>query len=827
MKLGFWLRWSWRDLRARWVQVVAVALIIAFGAAVYAGLGGMESWLTDSYDESYAMVNMYDIRLELTDGGFMAEDDLRAILEDVPGIEASTLRLTTQTLLDASQDDQDILVRGQLVGVEVSDALPYATAVNSISIAEDDDLDTGRNLNEADTGQNVAVVEYKFARFHELDAGATLRLSGDVPVELVGIGYSPEYFLVVTGETSFEFGNEGSYAVLFMPLESVQQITGRESLVNNAAILVAEGFDPAAVSAEIAARMATTHPEIGFTSTLGADDPIRVSLYADAEGDQEMWNLLASIFLLGAAFGTFNLAGRMVESQRRQIGIGMALGVPRLLIAFRPMLVGLQIAVLGTAFGLILGWFIGLAFASFVTDFFPLPYFEYSFYLPGFLRAMALGVTLPILATLIPVWRAVRVAPVDAIQTGHLVAKGGGLAGMLKNVPLPGNSFIQLPIKNVLRAPWRTALTMLGVGLAIVIMILFSGFLDSFGATLKQSNRAYTYQADDRIMVIMDFFYPTDNADVGSLLDLRDESGTPLFAESNANLLLGGQLIGGDETLDVLLELIAFDEGTIWQPNLLEGSIEPDGLILSQKAATDLGVGVGDSITLSHPMREGAFAFRLEQSDFKVIAIHDHPIRAYTYLPLEAAQQMGLAGLTNYLILTPNEGVELGTIKAALFNHPGVVSVQSIDEVVETFDEILALFTTFLAVVQVIVVIMAFLIAFNSTSINVDERVREIATMFAFGLPVWRVTRMQMLENLVIGIFGTLIGIVLGRLLLAILISSRVSEQIADIQLLVTLTPLTLVMAFALGVVTVTLTPLFSLRKMFKMDIPSTLRVME
>jgi putative ABC transport system permease protein len=122
---------------------------------------------------------------------------------------------------------------------------------------------------------------------------------------------------------------------------------------------------------------------------------------------------------------------------------------------------------------------------------------------------------------------------------------------------------------------------------------------------------------------------------------------------------------------------------------------------------------------------------------------------------------------------------------------------------------------------------MAFLIAFNSTSINVDERVREISTMFAFGLPVRTVTRMQMLENLVIGILGTLVGVALGWEVLRAMLVARVEEQLAEFELIVTLSTTTLVISMILGVLVVALTPLLSIRRMMRMNIPDTLRVME
>jgi putative ABC transport system permease protein len=133
----------------------------------------------------------------------------------------------------------------------------------------------------------------------------------------------------------------------------------------------------------------------------------------------------------------------------------------------------------------------------------------------------------------------------------------------------------------------------------------------------------------------------------------------------------------------------------------------------------------------------------------------------------------------------------------------------------------------FLRVVQLIVLIMAFLIAFNSTSINVDERFREIATMFAFGLPLRTVTRMQMLENLIVGVLGTIVGVIAGWYVLNAFLASRVKEQLADFKFVVTISPATLAVSVILGVLVVALAPLFSIRRMTRMDIPSTLRVME
>ena len=817
--MSLWLRWSWRDLRARWLQVVAISIIIALGSAMFAGLGGVEDWRIRANDLNYARLNMYDLRMALSDGSYLDRDELAAALADIPGVARSEARLVTPTLVDASDGGEALVVRGEIVGVDVSDGGPH---VSSLYVKEGD----GRTLTEADSGQPVAVVEYHFADHYDLEPGDPIRISGDVALDYAGTGFSPEYFMIIP-ETGMFFG-ESSFAVIFLPLETAQQLAGREGLVNDVAFILTEDADSASVQAAIEARMEGAFPATGYAINTREDTQVYTTLYKDAESDQWMYNALATLFLFGAAMGAFNLAGRMVEAQRREIGIGMALGVPRRWLAFRPLLVGLQIAVLGTALGLLVGLGVGKLFQRLLEDMMPLPYWEFSFQFGGFLRAALFGILLPVLATLIPVWRAVRVAPVDAITTGYLVAKGGGLARFVQRLPLPGKSFVHMPVKNVLRSPWRSGLTVLAIAIAVLIMTAVVGTLDTFVATIEGAEDATLNRASDRFLVNLDFFYPANYSGVTGIESLVGADGELLFTGFEPAMLVGGWLIHGDEKIETALEL--HDMGSaLWTPAVTEGALTADepGLIISDKAARDLGVSVGDRITLEHPHREGLLSFRFVQSEVPVIGIHDNPLRAYTYMDMNGAALMGLDGLTNYLILDPAPGVQPDEVKLALLTQPGVTSSQAVTEFSDAMDELLAVFTSVLSVAQAMVVAMAFLIAFNTTSISVDERVREIATMFAFGLRIRTVMRMQMLENLVIGVVGTIIGVAGGWVVINELFRSIGESESPDIGYVIALSMEAVALAALLGMAVVALTPLLRIRRLRKMDIPSTLRVME
>lgn len=103
------------------------------------------------------------------------------------------------------------------------------------------------------------------------------------------------------------------------------------------------------------------------------DDVIYRGLYADARDDATTWHMFALLILLGAALAAFNLVTRMVDAQRRELGVGMALGVSPRLLAVRPLLVDVQIAVAGAVLGVGIGWLMALAMRGEMTKLLPLP----------------------------------------------------------------------------------------------------------------------------------------------------------------------------------------------------------------------------------------------------------------------------------------------------------------------------------------------------------------------------------------------------------------------------------------------------------------------
>jgi putative ABC transport system permease protein len=86
---------------------------------------------------------------------------------------------------------------------------------------------------------------------------------------------------------------------------------------------------------------------------------------------------------------------------------------------------------------------------------------------------------------------------------------------------------------------------------------------------------------------------------------------------------------------------------------------------------------------------------------------------------------------------------------------------------------------------------------------------------------------MAIVENFVIGLVATVIGFGGGLWMLWWVVNVTAAETMPDIGLVMEISPVTLVTVIGLGILAVALAPVFTVRRMRRMDLPGTLRVME
>jgi putative ABC transport system permease protein len=99
--------------------------------------------------------------------------------------------------------------------------------------------------------------------------------------------------------------------------------------------------------------------------------------------------------------------------------------------------------------------------------------------------------------------------------------------------------------------------------------------------------------------------------------------------------------------------------------------------------------------------------------------------------------------------------------------------------------------------------------------------------MAAFGVPLRRLLGIEVAESVILGVVGTVIGLAVGIALVAWVVDAKMSEMLPDLAIPLAVAPSTLLAAVGIGVVVVGLAPLLMSRRLRRMDLPGTLRLVE
>jgi putative ABC transport system permease protein len=153
--------------------------------------------------------------------------------------------------------------------------------------------------------------------------------------------------------------------------------------------------------------------------------------------------------------------------------------------------------------------------------------------------------------------------------------------------------------------------------------------------------------------------------------------------------------------------------------------------------------------------------------------------------------------------------------------------VQEVAVLGDLLEDRLGQFTGVLRAMEGFTLALALLIALNSATLTMEERRREQATMFAFGLPVGTVLRTIVIEIAITAFIGTIVGLGGGLLALRWLLNMFTTETFPELGIVTTLSAGSVVAVIVLGVVVASVAPVLAVRRLIRTDIPSPLRVLE
>ena len=474
---------------------------------------------------------------------------------------------------------------------------------------------------------------------------------------------------------------------------------------------------------------------------------------------QGVSRVIPVFFILVASLVCITTMTRMIEEERTQIGTLKALGYSSNAIISKYLLYSGSGAILGCGLGVAAG---SVLFPMILWQAYCIMLYIQPNVVLTVNWSLCLGVVVLYTGTMLLVtWyccrRTLREEPAELIRPK---SPDPGKKVIFEYLPIWKHiSFLnKVTIRNIFRYHQRLAMMLVGIGGCTALLVTGFGLRDSIMNVVD-------YQFQEVALYDMEVYF-RDGLDESEQKAFRQEveeeaEALLFFQQSSVDISFGGgtkevYMLCAGEGLKDFIDLHE-DEMAIPLP-------QADQVVLSAGVAENLGIVTGDQITLRNA--------DLQSMTLTVSGIYDNHVYNYAIVsPQTIRQQWNQTPELQmaYLILKPD-----GDVHALGAKITGLDSVMNVIISQDLADMVGGMMDAMDMVVWVIVFcagLLAVIVLYNLTNININERIREIATIKVLGFNAGETGAYVFKENLALTVVGSLLGLLLGRLMLLFVMS--------------------------------------------------------
>ncbi|MST82934.1 ABC transporter permease [Bilifractor porci] len=791
-----------RSILAQKKRYFAILLIVLLSVGFLSGLKVTKGQMWDAAGRYLAAANMYDYRIYSTLG--FSQEDINK-LGEVSGIYDAEGEKTADVILDFAGTVKDYQVL----------SLPEKINIPSLYAGRLPEKDTEcladhRAFSEGDIGKNITV---------STDNDADTRdLLANEEYTIVGLVNSPLFLSSDRGSASDGTGERGGY--LYLPADNFTSdyYTGADLVLNpdSTGKAPAEIFgekyedliekyqgnveqeaktlsqsryeDILSEIKEAAAAAASQASGTGSATSEGASTAAS-SAYAEemaAAGDEEnvveepkvyvltrsknagyvsfesdtsiihsIANIFPLFFIMIALLVCVTTMLRMVEEERGQIGTLKALGYSETAITGKYLRYALSAAILGWTGGFFFGtYFLPRGFWAAYSTLYDFIGLRYIF--DGKLAIVTLLVTvLSIgLGTLAACARVMRETPASLIRPRS--ARPGKRILLEYCAPIWRKlSFLRkATLRNMLRYKIRMLMMLAGIGCSGALVVTAFGVRDSMAHIgSQQYDGVQTYQLECTI--------DTDQIPLADIVKaVREEEDVTKVLPSFSKIVD----VSSKEAAMNSVSLYAFENDAdlsgFWNLSDVSGGAKlslPEGgaALVSKRLSEKLGLSEGTKFTISED------SLTLQAGHTFVNYIGNFILTSQK----TAEDLFGEANPNTLLVCTKNLSAEQEqSLAEKLGKLSCVTGITRLSESRVKVDRSVACLNYIIWLIIAFAGALSFIVIFNLTNINLEERSREIATVEVLGFTPGEVRFYVLRENLVLSFFAGLLGIPLGIL---------------------------------------------------------------
>jgi putative ABC transport system permease protein len=687
-----------RDLWHMRSQAMAIALVIAAGIAMLVMSQATLNSLQATRDRLYSDYRFSDLWAQVK----RAPLSMAARVAELPGVAQVEVRLVTSGKIE----------------------LPgFADPIEAVVLSLPDQGEPLQNRLYLRSGRPLTpfthdevIVSEAFAQAHRLQPGDRLRatLYGRTQwFRVVGTAASPEYVYQI--KPGAMFPDYERFAIVWINQRALEAALDMAGAFNQLVLKLTPGANEQEVLDAVDRQLA----RFGGRGAYGRMNQLSYRfLYEEFRQLGTMTRVFPTIFLGVAAFLLNVVFTRLVSTQRDQLAVLKAFGYGTRDVALHYGLIVSLICLLGSALGVAGGVWLGTQLAGIYQSYFRFPFLDFRLSVPVALAGVAVSLLAALLGTGRAVYSAAREPVAQAMRPPsperyhRTLAERLGFARWLS----PPNRII---LRQLERRPGKAFMTVLGLAFAGAIMMM---------ARFQESAINFMVELQYRLSQQHDI--------AASFIEAA-----PRRSVHELRALPGVQRVEGVRSVAVRLrhenrsQQTSINglpgDGDLRRPinaQLKRVTLPPEGLLINDYLATQLGVQVGDLLWVD--VLEG----RQKKLQLPVVQLVHEYVGIQAYMQLDALNRaMGDGDVISGVLLTIDEPM-VAAVFAALDERPRVISAESrrsaVRALYKSIGEMTGVFTWIAVLMGAII---NFGVVYNSARIALAERGRELASLRVLG----------------------------------------------------------------------------------------------
>lgn len=724
------------------MSTLTIVIIITLGVSMWVGFDSIDKNMTRIVNNYYAEHNMPHLFIS---GINLTQRDIRDISR-LPGVRYV--------------DGRNFL---EFYAADFGDANIRVTAIDMTSNINIPYLISGGFIRPNDA-RNI-MLNQPFLDANNISIGDTIRLRrGDsfFTYTIVGGMLTPDRIFDVADPTSFlpdhsTFG----YGILDSSAVIDMMYGGQRNIYNQIFIVLYDESYVDSVRETIRSNLGTRLAVAQSRAEHFSASMVEMQI----ESMSGMIGLFPLMFFTITALIAFTSLKRLVDKERTIIGTMKAIGIGRYKILFHYTSYGIVYSALGAALGVLLSQAIPDAMFGIMDAFFSVPPYELQHNGNMVIIAVVTAVFVGALSAFMASKSTLKLSPAVCMRPK---ASKPGKRIFLERVTFIWNRLGLLPkvvIRNMLRNKDRFIMSTFGIMCSAALFFMALAMFSSINHMVESA-----FDATNRFDLQIFLSPETSDAQARRMTIL------PYFLESELLSELPVRVTGnsGDERAvpltivpDSLRLMVLYDEQLGNEP--LSGS----GVIVTDILAEQLGVDIGDFVTISFTGRQDTIEMPVERLIFSGFG---QGIYA-TQIAWRAAGQ-GFSATS--VIATLQPGIDNATLQNRLEDTYGFISaVVFQSELREAMEESLETSMASVYIMILLAALLAFIVLFNLGTLNFYEREREIATLKVLGFYKREIDILTFAENYLFCAVGIVFGLIFGRFGVGVLIEQNQAEALA------------------------------------------------